>query len=72
MAYNIRKPKVWYFFWIDTLNKQANEQFKQRLYPAGNYMFKVNNKNTRTKYDIFSGVVLVSLLLALNIFHTLF
>ena len=30
-------------------------------------MFKVNNKDTRT-----SGVVLVSLSLTLNIFHTLF
>ena len=31
-------------------------------------MFKVNNKDTRTT----PGVVLVSLLLTLNIFHTLF
>ena len=35
--------------------------------PAGNCMFKVNNRNTATRY----GVVLVSLLLTLNIFHTL-
>ena len=33
---------------------------------AGNYMLKVNNRNTRS-----NGVVLVSLLLALNVFHTL-
>ena len=53
--------------------------------PAGNYMFKVNNRNTRTKCEVCSkltiktperrhcaiGVVLVSLLLPLNIFHTL-
>ena len=31
-------------------------------------MFKVNNKDTRTT----PGVILVSLLLTLNIFHTLF
>ena len=37
--------------------------------PADNYMFKV--KNTRTSSDA-NGVVLVSLLLTLNIFHTLF
>ena len=35
-------------------------------HPAGNYMFKVNNRNTRREV----GVVLVSLLLTLNIFHT--
>ena len=34
---------------------------------AGNYMFKVKNRNTRTKCE---SVVLVSLLLTLNIFHT--
>ena len=48
--------------------------------PAGNYMFKVNNRNTGTRFEICSkltiktpqrGVVLVSLLLTLNIFHTL-
>ena len=32
------------------------------LFPAGNYMFKVNNRNI--------GVVLVALLLTLNIFNT--
>ena len=46
--------------------------------PAGNYMFKVNNKSTRARCEICSkltiktpeqclGVVLVSLLLTLNI-----
>ena len=49
--------------------------------PAGNYMFKVNNRNTRTRCEICwkltikipeaTGVVLVSFLLTLNIFHTL-
>ena len=43
--------------------------------PSGNYMFKVNNRNTRTRWEISSkliiktpGVVKVSLLLTLNIF----
>ena len=51
-------------------------------FAGGNYMFKVNNKNTRTRCEILSkltitiperrhGVVLASLLLTLNIFHTL-
>ena len=47
---------------------------------VGNYMVKVNNRNTRIRFEICSklcskylpGVVLVSLLLTLNIFHTLF
>ena len=48
--------------------------------PSGIYLFKFNYRNTRTRCNICSkltiknviGVVLVSLLLALNIFHTLF
>ena len=48
--------------------------------PVGIYMFKGNNRNTRTRCKICSkltsggidGIVLVSLLLTLNIFHTLF
>ena len=46
---------------------------------AGIYLLKVNNRNTRTKCKICSkltiktpGVVLMTLLLILNIFHTLF
>ena len=51
-------------------------------FPVGNYMFKVNNRNTRTRCGICSKLtiktperrqnVLVSLALTLNIFHTLF
>ena len=51
--------------------------------PDGIYLFKVNNRNTRTRCEICSkltintperrhGDVLVYLLLTLNIFHTLF
>ena len=53
---------------------------------VGNYIIEVNNKNTRTRCEICSklarktpercplalGIVLVSFLLTLNIFHTLF
>ena len=35
------------------------------------YMFKVNKRNARTRCDA-NGVVLVSLLFPLNIFHNLF
>ena len=47
-------------------------------YPAGNYMFKVNNRNTRmfkvnTRHqNDANGVTQVSLLLPLNIFQTFF
>ena len=46
--------------------------FISSYFLAGNYMFKVNNRNTRKRCDDASGAVLVSLLLTLNIFHTLF
>ena len=48
--------------------------------PAGNDMFKVNNRHTRTRYEVCSkltikipeqSVVLASLLLTLSIFHTM-
>ena len=49
-----------------------------RNYPTGNYMFKVNNKNTRKRSEMCSkltikmpGVVLVSSLLTLSIFQNL-
>ena len=44
--------------------------------PTGIYLFEVNNRNTGTRCEIYSKltikVVLVSLLLILNVFHTLF
>ena len=49
------------------------------IFPADYYLFKVNNRNTTRRCEIYSklttkmtiDVVLVSLLLTLNIFHTL-
>ena len=55
---------------------------KRDINPVGNYMLKVNNRNTKTMCEICSkltiqtpelrsiGVVLMSLLLTLNIFYT--
>ena len=44
--------------------------------PVGIYLLKVNNRKTRIRCEIYSkltvGVVLISLLLTLNIFHTFF
>ena len=39
--------------------------------PAGIYLLKINNRNTRTSCEIFSKLTIKSLLLTLNIFHTL-
>ena len=46
--------------------------------PTGNYIFKVNSRNTRTRYEVCSKLKIKtpeplfwSLLLTLNIFHTL-
>ena len=50
----------------------ASVTLKVCKFSAGNYMFKVNNRNTRIKYEICLKFVLVSILLTLNIFHTLF
>ena len=54
-----------------------------KYFLVGNCMFEVNNRNIRTRCEMYSkltikhqnganGVVLVSFLLTLNIFHTLF
>ena len=53
-----KRPKM------DIGTQKSNQTGKNS---AGNYMFKVKNKNTRTKCE---SVILVSLLLTLNIFHT--
>ena len=45
----------------------------QKGVPAGNYMFEVNNRNPRTGREICSKLTIkMSLLLTLNILHTLF
>ena len=55
------------------------QQSKKANNPVGIYLLKVNNRNTRTRCEICSKLTikkpercLVSLLLTLNIFHTLF
>ena len=57
----------------------SHKNWFNKPYPAGNYMFKVKNRNSRTMSEICSeltmmapGAILVSLLLILNIFYTLF
>ena len=57
-----------------TKNLQNFFEF-QFIYPAGNYTFKVNNINTRTRSEIRSKLItkltlLLNLLLTLNVFHT--
>ena len=62
------------------LKGEGFQFFKLSFNPNGNCMFKVNNKNITTRCEICSmlaittpviGVILMSLLLNLNIFHTL-
>ena len=43
-----------------------------RTTATSNYMFKDNNRNTSTRYEKCSKLTMASLLLTLNIFHTLF
>ena len=70
--------------WTQNVNWTYLHKTLRRRPSAGNYMFKVNNRKSRTKCEICakltikthqndaSGVVLVSLLLTLNIFYPLF
>ena len=49
--------------------------YKYEAYLAGNYMFKFNSRNTRTRCEICLKLTIKktkTLLLSLNIFHTLF
>ena len=56
---------------------------ERTVYPAGNYMFKVNNRNTKTRCEICSKLTIKTperrqwrrsgvFVVTLNIFHTLF
>ena len=40
---------IWYFFVITILG-----------YPVGNYMFKVNNRNARTRCEIYSKLTITT------------
>ena len=67
------------------ISKIKDDGMDTRFISAGFYLLKVNNRNTRSKCEICSkliiktperrhyaiGVVLASLLLTLNIFHTM-
>ena len=76
------------FFLLRALTHHSfsfNSRFLSELKhnPTGIYLLKVNNRNTRTRFEIClkltikiperrHGIFLVSFLLTLNIFHTLF
>ena len=67
------------FIHVSSVHASLNGFYLPYTYPAGNYIFKVNNKNTRSRCEIYSKLriktpedaigVVVSLLLTLNIFH---
>ena len=60
--------------WYETLYADDTDNERNLIgYPAGNYMFKVNNRNTRLRCEICSKLTIkISLLLTLNILYTLF
>ena len=78
MTSQLTKSMKWFLIW-KTWTCLIYET-KKTFISAGNYMFKGNNRNTRIRYEICSKLtikiperrLLVSLLLTLNIFHTLF
>ena len=43
---------------INLGTKWLNIIYKKTQFPAGNYMFKVNNRNTRTKCEICSKLTI--------------
>ena len=68
----------------NTYMDKKSRIFERNVIPAGIYLFKINNRNTRARYEIglkltiktlkndSNTIVLVSLLLTLNTFYTLF
>ena len=49
--------KLWPLFplnWYIPIFDPATGQYLSRSYPAGNYMFKANNRNTRTRCEVCS------------------
>ena len=64
----------------DDNNKQQTVADEGNIYPAGNYMFKANNRNTRARWGgkVFkvnnkdNFINYKDNLLTLNIFHTFF
>ena len=64
VALNIRKLILTHLEQVLTFNSTLYHQMLHEAFPAGIYLLKVNNRNT--------GIFLVSLLLTLNIFRTLF
>ena len=47
------KPNEWFLYEMYHWAENENE-----LYPAGNYMFKINNRNTKTRCEICSNLTL--------------
>ena len=78
---NLTLHQIWNNILKSNIFQYLNQDNNLGLFfVVNNYMFQVNNRNTRTRCKICSkstiktpnSVVLVSLLLTLNKFHTLF
>ena len=75
------KSVNFYTYWSLHQNKIIIAMMKIKSYPTDIYLFKVNNKNTKTMCEICSKLtikknsdvinVLMSFSLTMNIFHTL-
>ena len=60
--------QLWGFLVTDSWRREWNvRNYSVSQVPAGNYMFKVNNRSTGTRCEICS-----KLTIKLNVFHTLF
>ena len=64
------------FFFVSTVLQFPETNNAYNCNPAGNYMFKVRNRNTRTSCEICSKLTIkttkIRQWLTLNIFHILF
>ena len=57
MRVKVLVPIIFFLNWVGSLVSEKH------MFPAGIYLFKVNNGNTRTMCEICSNVILVFLLI---------
>ena len=57
---NQKKLRIWTLFTQWSLSKISLSHFSGTI-PSGNYMFKVNNRNSRTRYELCSNLTIKTL-----------
>ena len=50
--------RLLYYYFINSFNVDVFCGYRKITYPAGNYMFKVKKKNTRTRSEICSKLTI--------------